>query len=225
MASKKKIQEDVELETNDEIEEFEEEFENISLEERIISIEKKTNATFILLIIVMILSFISLIYTVSNKDTQQKDTNTNQEQESDGIYDTSAFTEIKAVNIESLSKDKTIVIMVGRQGCGWCSEYAPMFLTLTSEYKTTPYYIDLAKILDFSNAASGQVPISDKDSYEIMISLSGAGEWATFAKEKFGGTPLTLIIKDNKVIGGLGGYPRNGISDARSAFESAGLKK
>lgn len=227
---KERIEEELEsnkeeLETTNNIEEFEEEFEEVSLEDRILSIEKKTNATFILLIIVMLMVLISLVYTVSNHTEANTPVN-NQTTGESSTYDTSAMTEIKAADIATLSKNATIVVMVGRQGCGWCAEYAPMYLTLADEYQVTPYYIDLAKILDFSQyETTGQVPIADQSAYEIMTSLSGSGEWATFVKENFGGTPLTIIIKDNKVIGGLGGYPRNGITDARSAYESAGLKK
>lgn len=215
-----------ELESTNNIEEFEEEFEEVSLEDRILSIEKKTNATFILLIIVMLMVLISLVYMVSNHTDANTPTNNQTTGESSTTYDTSAMTEIKAADIATLSKNTTIVVMVGRQGCGWCAEYAPMYLTLANEYQVTPYYIDLAKILDFSQyETTGQVPIADQSAYETMTSLSGSGEWATFVKENFGGTPLTIIIKDNKVVGGLGGYPRNGITDARSAYESAGLKK
>lgn len=236
MAKKKNGQDNIGLEKNidelektmevDEIDDLENDFENISLEDRIISIEKKANATFILLIIVILMVLISLVYMVGNNTESTNDPTNNTTQTSDGSYDTSSMTEIKAADIATLSKNKTIVIMVGRQGCGWCSEYLPMYLSVTSEYHVTPYYIDLAKILDFTQyTQTGKVSVSDGTSYEIMTSLSGSGEWATFAKEHFGGTPLTLIIKDNKVIGGLSGYPRNGISDARSVFETAGLKK
>ena len=210
-------------------EEFEEDFEEVSMEERILNIEKKTNATFILLIIVMLMVLISLIYSVSNQNNNMGNstqTNNNSSQTSDGSYDTSMFTEITAQDIATLSKTDTIVIMIGRQGCGWCAEYAPMFVSVAKEFNVTPYYIDLAKILDFSQVeVTQQVSVADETAYNTIISLTGNGEWATFAKDKFGATPQTLVIKNNKVVGGLSGYPKDGESAVREAFQNAGLKK
>lgn len=196
-------------------------YEEVTMEERIANIEKKANASFWLNIVIVILVLISLVFSMGgskgtttygdNQDTGSTETVT---------YDTSKFNKINPSDIEALSKGKTIVVWVGRQSCGYCAQYAPYMEEATEEYGITANYIDLASMIDFSTE---QAYITDADEFDTLSSLSGKGEWETFAYDNVGGTPLTLIIKDNKVIGGLSGYTdTEGIT---AAFKAAGLKK
>jgi hypothetical protein len=65
--------------------------------------------------------------------------------------------------------------------------------------------------------------ITNAEEFDTLSNLTGKGEWETFAAENVGGTPLTLIIKNNKVIGGISGYTET--ENVVSAFKDAGLKK
>lgn len=210
--------------TNKKIEEVEieetEEYEEIPVNERIMGIEKKVNIILIVVIITMLFSLFSMIFTINgNSSYGETDTPTNKQEES-AAYDTSAFKEIKASDIKSESKSNTIVVMVGRQGCGWCANYAPYITEAAKNYNLKVRYIDLGKIVDFTVE---QPVIVDGDAWDTLTSLSGSGEWVTFAKDNMGGTPLTLIIKNNKVVGGISGYTE--VANIEKAFDKAGLGK
>lgn len=135
-------------------------------------------------------------------------------------YDTSVYNVIKPSDIVNESKGKKIVLWIGRQSCGYCEMYAPYINEATKNYGIKAYYIDLAELIEFNVA---QPYIKDEEEFNILSSLNGDGEWSGYAEENVGGTPLTLIIKDNKVIGGLSGYADT--NSVMKAFENAGLKK
>ncbi len=121
----------------------------------------------------------------------------------DEAYSTESFIRILPSEIASLSKGKTIVVWVGRQSCSYCAMYAPVISDVGKDNNIPVYYVDLEDLINFDS----QYPyISDERNYNILEGLDGIEGWETFAKDNMGGTPLTLIIKDNKVIGGLSGY-------------------
>lgn len=140
--------------------------------------------------------------------------------ETSTAYDTSVYNVIKPSQIATESKGKKIVLWVGRQSCGYCEMYAPYISEASQNYGIKAYYIDLAELIEFNVA---QPYIKDEEEFNILSSLNGDGEWSGYAEENVGGTPLTLIIKDNKVIGGLSGYADT--NSVMKAFENAGLKK
>ena len=135
-------------------------------------------------------------------------------------YDTSVYNVIKPSDIAKESKGKTIVVWIGRQSCGYCTMYAPYINEATTNYGIKAYYIDLAELIDFN---APQPYISNAEEFGILSGLKGSGKWDGFAEENVGGTPLTLIIKDNKVIGGLSGY--SDTNTIMQVFADAGLKK
>ena len=135
-------------------------------------------------------------------------------------YDTSAYTIIKPSDIEKESKDKTIVLWIGRQSCGYCTMFEPYFRKAANNYGIKAYYIDLATMIEFN---APQAYITDEEQFGILSNLKGEGKWDGFASENVGGTPLTLIIKNNKVIGGLSGYADT--DTVMKVFKDAGLKK
>lgn len=206
------VEEDEFEEEEDFEEENEEEYEEIGLEERLANIEKKTNANFWMTIAILVVSCLSLIIALTNGGNSDSETSTgtgttNQEETVSG-YDTSAFNTIKPADIESLSKNKTIVVWIGYQQCQFCQAYAPLLTQVTEEYGITANYIDISTITE--------------DELNIVMSLTGKGDWEDFAAS-FTGTPFTLIIKNNKVVGGINGYVE--ASQIADAFDDAGLKK
>lgn len=140
--------------------------------------------------------------------------------EPDSSYDTSVYNVIKPSEIAKASKGKTIVLWVGRQSCGYCGMYAPYINEALNNYGIKGYYVDLATLINFNVA---EPYVSDEEEFGILAGLEGEGEWDGFAAEYVGGTPLTLIIKDNKVVGGLSGYTDT--NTIMSAFSAAGVKK
>lgn len=200
--------------------EYEEE-EELTLEDRILNIEKKANITCILTAIVLVVSFLTLIFVVTaNSEETPTDQSTQSEskQEVSTSYDTSMFEEIKGSDIKSLSKGKTIVLWIGRQGCGYCSAYAPVVASVKEAHKLDIKYIDYSKMI---NLSTGQ--ITDQDSYDAIKGLTGDGDYAKYGEKVITGTPYTLVIKNNKVINALRGYGSE--SDLVSVLKDAGLIK
>lgn len=232
MAKNKDVK-DVEVEEIEETEEVEEvktkvvdndDYEEISLEDRIINIEKRTNITLGLVVTTLIITIIVLFLTINVVNSGLTGGSGNSgdtlEVEDDFSYDTSAFDPIKASEIKSESKGETIVVLIARQGCSYCSYFAPIITEVAKDYDVTVRYIDLTTIIDFSTTPA---TITDTDSFDTLQNLTGEGEWETFAADNLGGTPLTLIIKNNKVVGGIGGYTE--AENVSTAFKNAGLKK
>ncbi len=145
---------------------------------------------------------------------------TDEQPSQDTSYDTSGFNVIKPSDIAKESKGKTIVLWVGRQSCGYCGMYAPYITEAMNNYGIKAYYVDLATMIEFNTA---QPYITDEEQFGILSGLKGDGKWDGFAEENVGGTPLTLIIKDSKVIGGLSGYADT--ETVMQVFADAGLKK
>lgn len=217
---KDKLKKVFEDEFNDEDDDVEEnEYIEITTEERIVNIEKKTNYTFILTIITLIVSLITMLSVINNNvaKTETESTSTSND-DTEYTYDTSSFKTITASDIKNESKSETIVLLIARQGCIYCSYYAPILAEVAKDYDITVRYIDLSTIINFNLNT-----ITDSDSYNTLSSLTGSGEWETFASDNITGTPLTLIIKNNKVIGGISGYVE--AEKIENAFTAAGITK
>ena len=99
--------------------------------------------------------------------------------------------------------------------------YAPYLNDALNTYGIKAYYIDLAQLVEFNVP---QPYVSDEEEYGILVNLKGDGEWDGYAAEYVGGTPLTLIIRDNKVVGGLSGYT-DSVVNILNVFDKAGVKK
>lgn len=188
--------------------EFEDEdFEPLTLEERVISIEKKLNVTLVFIIIAALFSLLAFVANLTGGAGTYSSSGSEAEEETaleagSGSYDTSAFTKVKAQELEKLSKGKKIIVWIGRQGCGYCTTYAPIITQIGKDFKETIYYIDLADIFDFSSGE--QVTLLDEEAYDILMNFATDKDNED-VMEEFGATPMTLIIKNNKIIGSFTG--------------------
>lgn len=113
-------------------------------------------------------------------------------------YDVSEFTKISAKDIESLSKDKTMVIMIGRPSCGWCAAFAPNLSGLESELNFEAYYINQDEILTDT--------ILNEEEFNTLLYIETKKGYETFMEENLGATPITLIIRNNTLENALVGY-------------------
>lgn len=170
-----------------------------------------------LYVIIGILAVDTIINLSKNiKFTKSESTATDTNNEGIGDYDISKFDEISAKDIESKSKDKTIVVYIGRETCGYCVKFIPVLQEVQEKNNFTTQYIDIAKIIDYNTGN-----ISDQDSYDILSNMDTVEDQASVMQE-FGATPMTLIIKDNKIIDSVVGYVE---ADAlTSLVEENGLK-
>ena len=177
------------------------EYEELTLEDRVINIEKKVNWTFGLAVVITIISVLILIFILADgtEKAGNTDSQSGEPTEVSADYDVSAFKEIKAQDIKKESKGKNILIYVGRSSCGYCVQYVPVLTQVqekSKKYQT--YYIDIAKILDFSSATGG---ILDQEANNIMQQLD-----KEFMESNWGATPLTLVVKDSKLVDSVVGY-------------------
>lgn len=165
----------------------------------------------------LIVILVVLIIGVSKMDNvgEENTNSSNEEVEYNTNYDVSMFEEIEASALKSSTKGKTQVVYIGRESCGWCAAFLPNLWDAQDEYDFTTLYIDIAKIIDFSNG-----DIIDQESYDILNKLTGEG-YETYMEENFGSTPMILIIKDNKIIGGQTGYSE--YDGFKKTLEEAGL--
>jgi len=184
-------------------EEIDDEYEDLSLEERVINIEKKVNYTFGLSILITILLVLVLIFSLNSGSntysSSSESENESTETASSDEYDVSDFTEITAQDIEKTSKGKTILIYIGRSSCGYCLQYLSTLKEVQKEYGYTTYYIDIAKILDYEKGG-----ILDEEANTIMTGLKTTDDQED-VMDDWGSTPMTLIIKNNKIIDSMVG--------------------
>lgn len=220
--------EDVEeIEIDDDEESIDQNLRDLSIEDRIINIENKINIILIVVIITAILSLLAVIFTITSNDSKSStgtNTNTTNNTANSGTatstYSTSAFKEISAADIKTESNKETIVFWIGRQGCSACTAYQPIIEKAGEDFGIQIRYIDLGKIVDFTVE---RPYVTDSNSYQTLISLTGNGEWKDFVEENIGGTPLTVIVKNNKVVGGI--FGADNLENVEKAFTNAGLKK
>ncbi len=179
---------------------LDDEYEELSLEDRVISIEKKVNWTFGLTIVITILLILVLIFVLAS-DTAPSETKNNgsdTQESTNADYDVSSFKEITAQSIKKTSKGKSILVYIGRSTCGYCVQYVPVLTEIQKKYNSyTTYYIDIAKIIDFSGTGG----VLDSEANEIMQNLD-----KDFMDSNWGATPLTLVVKDSKIVDSIVGY-------------------
>lgn len=122
--------------------------------------------------------------------------------------DTSAFDVISMSEVKKLSDGKTIVVWIGLDTCGYCQAYSPIIASVSNKYGITTRYVDASTMTD--------------EDYNILSSLEGVKGWENYGSS-FTGTPFTMIIKDNKIIGGINGYVEADYIE--EAFNEAGIRK
>ena len=137
-----------------------------------------------------------------------------------GQYDISAFTKIKPTELTTFSQGKKIVVWIGRQGCSYCSLYAPTIKSVTKDLGIKAYYIDLGAMYD---ASSGEWQLVDEEGYNTIMGLQKANADAEKLMADFGATPMTLVIEDNAVVNGAMGAI--GKEDLSKILETEGFKK
>ncbi len=186
----------------------------MDMEERLDKIERKFTIVFILLGILIFLNIL-VVGGLNNNDT----TDTSEETETSEYnteYDVSDFKEITYEDLSDFKKNNTYVVYIGRETCSWCAAMLPTLKQASIDYDYTTYYIDIAKIIDYSTGK-----IIDNDAYEALVNLDTTEEQSGVMDE-FGSTPMILIMKNNKIIASQVGYDEY---DAyASILESAGLK-
>ena len=137
-----------------------------------------------------------------------------------GVYDTTVYKTIKGSELAELSKGKKIVVWIGRQGCSYCSLYAPTIKSVGKDLGITIHYIDLAAMYDTTQY---QWVLTDQASYDAITGMETTNDEAASVMEDFGSTPMTIIVEDGKVIGGVVGTVDK--TTVKETLTNAGIKK
>lgn len=169
-----------------------------------------------LIVILFSATLIVLSIGVSSYINNNKKSETTTESEYNTDYDVSMFKEIKASELKKNTNDLSVVY-IGRSTCSWCAAFLPRLWEAQEEYGYKTLYIDIAKIMDFTN--NGE--ILDQKAYNIMINLTGKN-YETYVKDNFGATPMILIMKNNKIVGAQTGYSE--YEEFKKVLNEAGIK-
>lgn len=169
-----------------------------------------------LIVILFSATLIVLSIGVSSYINNNKKSETKTESEYNTDYDVSMFKEIKASELKKNTNDLSVVY-IGRSTCSWCAAFLPRLWEAQEEYGYKTLYIDIAKIMDFTN--NGE--ILDQKAYNIMINLTGKN-YETYVKDNFGATPMILIMKNNKIVGAQTGYSE--YEEFKKVLNESGIK-
>lgn len=169
---------------------------------------------FIGVVIVIVISLINTIILLGGNGTfKAKETSSGTNgsgNELVGTYDVSKMKEITPSELESNTKGKNTIVYIGRSTCSWCVQFVPVLNEIIDDYKIDMLYMDISKI------------DPDSKDYDKMVNLPAAKDFED-VMEDFGATPMTLVVKDGKIVNATVGYQKY---EGFAAFvESVGFKK
>ena len=100
---------------------------------------------------------------------------------------TPGFTEITYADYEEkLNTEAPFVIVIVKDGCGFCDEYKPVVEKVAGEYNLPIYYINLSNLTN--------------DEYTALAKSN------SYLKTQQWGTPTTLFMYGKTVVDSIGGY-------------------
>ena len=88
--------------------------------------------------------------------------------------------------VEKMNEEKPFLVIIVKDGCGYCEAYTPIVKEVAEEYNLPIYYINLTNITEEEYTA-----LSKSNSY---------------LKSQQWGTPTTLFMSGNTVVGSISGY-------------------
>lgn len=139
----------------------------------------------------------------SNNDTKTTNNPSSTESSSNGQpsnYDVSMMEELdlsKALDLFN-DKDKTYVLYIGRPDCSACVSYLP---TLQEAQENLGYKTQYLNLNNVDSKSDDYTKFINKLSVKYTMTVSGEEQTETFGKW-MGYTPMTIIIKNGKMVDG-----------------------
>lgn len=164
-------------------------------------IKEILNKIMIALYIIIALLLVNIVVNVRGVTTYsygstQHGSSENNDSEEIPEYDVSKYEAIDYAGLKKVMKDKkTSVVYIGRESCGYCSMFIPIMNQAQEEYNFTTYYFDITQVFNYSTNS-----IVDQKAYDDL------SEYNDFFKENFLATPMVVVFKDGKYVGGTMGY-------------------
>ena len=164
-----------------------------------------------LIVIAIILAINTTVLIFKNNSTSNNESsNTNNPSSSSGNsgnsgtqtsnYDTSMMEELdlsKALKLFD-EKDKTYVLYIGRPDCSACVSYLP---TLQEAQENLGYKTQYLNLNNVDSKSDNYTKFTNKLSVKYTMTVSGEEQTETFGKW-MGYTPMTIIIKNGKMVDG-----------------------
>jgi len=140
---------------------------------------------------------------INNNKKQSTNISTNSNEESkEYIINKDNFEIINFLDINTISKNKEIFILFSRDGCYWCSKYAPIVEKIAQEHNFTVYYLDFGDMVDFN---INPPALKDEEIYDKFTSWINNNGYGDEIKDGIG-TPMTLFVKNGKINNYISGY-------------------
>lgn len=145
------------------------------------------NKMLVCLYIIIALLALNIIITAikgsSNETNNNNSKTTTTTTTTTADYDVSKF---KAINtdefIDAYNSSETQLIYLGRPDCGFCIKFVPVLTEVQEKYDFTTLYLDINTVKDANR----------------IIELNN--DFFTGENTKYGYTPMTLIVRDGKII-------------------------
>ena len=132
-----------------------------------------------LIVGVLLVIILSIFAFSSKKETVEKP-----------VVLSDSFGEIKEINYTDyktmIDEEKTFIILIVREGCTYCEQFAPIVKEVVEEKQIPIYSIDIATLEE-----------NEIDEFQASNSYLKNKEW---------GTPTTLVLQGSEVIDSLSGY-------------------
>ena len=159
----------------------------------------------ILILLVISLSVNAWFICNYNNNNKKQSTNTStniNEESKDYIENKDSFKKINFLDINNISKNKKVFILFSRDGCYWCSKYAPVVEELAKEQNLIVYYLDFGDMVDFN---TNPPDLKNEEIYDKITSWINDNGYGDEIKDGIG-TPMTLFVKDGKINNCISGY-------------------
>lgn len=138
----------------------------------------------------------------SNKSLDEKDLTEELNKQLNGVLKSSeiVYKQNEKMNdiINLINSKKYTILVVGKEGCSWCTRYQPVINNVVKDYNVDIHYIDKTKYSE-----------SDFKKYKdlaLEIKAKCTNDGVATTTKTFGDYPLTLITKNGKSVDCLMGY-------------------
>ncbi len=149
-----------------------------------------------LYIIIALLALNIIISAINGTSGSRNSTNENTKStttttQATADYDVSKFKAIDANQfIDAYNGDETKLIYLGRPDCGFCVKFVPVLTEVQNKYKFETLYLDINTV--------------NQDDVNRIIALNN--DFFSGSDTAYGYTPMTLIVKDGKILDSQIGY-------------------
>ena len=180
-------------------------FEEETEEQKEVTIMDMLNRIVVCLIIIAIILAINTVVLICNGGTSKSEakpeTNNSEttNESTDSGYDVSMMDSISLSDALGLFSDKgSYVIYIGRSDCGACVSYLPALQKAQSDLGYTTKYLNL---YDMDESDANYSKFIDKLTVKYPMQVNGEevtkefGEWVGY-------TPMTVVIKNGKMVDG-----------------------